>query len=362
MNTITGNISPRTTAYMVKDLLTRAMPTLIFERFGQAHPIPEKSTKTIKFRRYFLANNGIANDGAYLPGTYFGGPLMQANANARAADYGSAQDGTILAEGVTPKAVDLAKADYNATLVQFGSYTTFSDQIMDFHEDPILKEATDILGEEAAVILENARKGTLLAGTNVLYANGSATSGVNTVMDKKLLAKAERLLKRQLAKPISKEVKSTPAYGTKSVRRSYVGVCHPDLEYDIRAMAGFVPAEDYGTGTAMEGEIGSVGGIRFIQHDLLGPLATAGATGGTNVLEDGDSKAIVYPVLIFGADAYGLVPFKGKNAVTPTVVGMAPSDSDPLGQRSHVGWKAYSATIILNDPWMMRLEVACTAL
>ena len=50
--TVYGDISPRTAAYASKELLERANPLLVLERFGQAKPLPEKSSKTIKFRRY----------------------------------------------------------------------------------------------------------------------------------------------------------------------------------------------------------------------------------------------------------------------------------------------------------------------
>ena len=50
--TVYGDISPRTAAYASKELLERANPLLVLERFGQAKPLPEKTSKTIKFRRY----------------------------------------------------------------------------------------------------------------------------------------------------------------------------------------------------------------------------------------------------------------------------------------------------------------------
>ena len=37
------------------------------------------------------------------------------------------------------------------------------------------------------------------------------------------------------------------------------------------------------------------------------------------------------------------------------------SDSDPLAQRGHVGWKTMQTAVILNDAWMIRLECAATA-
>ena len=47
-----GDISPRTAAYASKDLLTRGLPYLVIEKFGQAKTLPGNSTKTMKWRRY----------------------------------------------------------------------------------------------------------------------------------------------------------------------------------------------------------------------------------------------------------------------------------------------------------------------
>lgn len=68
-----GDISPRTAAYVVKDLLTRAMPYMVIEKFGQTYPIPTQNTKTAKFRRYFLqgatgsAGSGNPANAYYVP-------------------------------------------------------------------------------------------------------------------------------------------------------------------------------------------------------------------------------------------------------------------------------------------------------
>jgi N4-gp56 family major capsid protein len=139
-------------------------------------------------------------------------------------------------------------------------------------------------------------------------------------------------------------------------------VVHPDLEPDLRNIASFVPVEKYGSVAPMEGEIGKIEDCRYIMSTIIEPWDGGGAADGTDtVLETGDVSD-VYPMLYFARDAYGIVPLKGKNAMTPMVVNPKPSDSDPLAQRGHVSWKGYQATIILNDFWMARLEVAVSAL
>ena len=66
-----GDISPRTAAYVVKQLLERAVPVLLIEKFGQTYPIPQNNTKSAKWRRYFLTGStGSAGNGSgnfYVP-------------------------------------------------------------------------------------------------------------------------------------------------------------------------------------------------------------------------------------------------------------------------------------------------------
>lgn len=347
MNTTYGDISPRTAAYVVKDLLKRGMPFLVFEKFGQSKPLPKNSSKTIKFRRYFLKHSSVST---FTPADYF------ATSNF---DPISKQ----LSEGVTPDATQLDKQDIEATLVQYGDRTVVTDVVLDTHEDPILREATEVLGEQAAIILEKSRFNVLKAGTNVVYGAvaDTARTDVNDVITGSVIRTAVRTLKRQLARQITSVVRSTPSYGTEAIAPSFIAICHPDLDYDIRKISGFVAAEKYGTGTPFDGEIGKVGDVRFITSTIVSPWLSGGASSGTNVIQNDGTLADVYPVLIFAKDAYGIVPLKGKESIVPMVVNPHPSDSDPMAQRGHVAWKAMQTSIILNDSWMIRIEVACKA-
>jgi N4-gp56 family major capsid protein len=319
------------------------MPLLVFEKFGQSKPLPKNSSKTIKFRRYFMKDAALS---AFTPADYFSSDNFDPTKKQ-------------LTEGVTPAATGLDKQDIEATLVQYGDRTEVSDIVMDTHEDPILAEAIEILGEQAPIILEKARFNVLKAGTNVIYANGTARTDVNTVLALADLRRAERTLERQLSKPITSMVRSTPSYGTEALMPCFVGVCHTDMRYNIENLTGFISPADYGTVSPWDNEIGTLGKIRFVASTVVEPWRGGGASGGTNVLETG-SVADVYPLLIFAKDAYGIVPLKGKAAITPMIVNAKPSDSDPLAQRNHASWKAMQTSIILADHWMVRIEVAIT--
>lgn len=324
-----GDISPRTAAYAAKELLSRAMPYLVLEKFGQAKPLPANSSKTITFRRYEALDTTP----------------------------------TALQEGVTPQGKKLTSTDVTETLVQYGDYITITDVIQDTHEDPVLNEAVEILGEQAAVLIEKMRFGKLKAGTNVMYANGAARSAVTDVMTTDLQRRAVRALKRQNARQITSIVRSTPAFGTEAVAPSFVCLVHSDLEPDIRAMTGFVPAEKYGSISAWENELGKVDDCRYITSTVFESWPDAGGdvTGLSKpVISTSGAKADVYPILMVARDAYAITALKGMYGITPTVVNPKPSDSDPLAQRGKAGWKTMQGALILNDAWMLRLEVAAS--
>jgi N4-gp56 family major capsid protein len=339
-----GDISPRVAAYAVSQLLKRGMPYLVLEKFGQTYPVPTNSTKIAKFRRYFLAGStGSAGDGN--PANAFGVPLAT----------------TPLVEGVTPTGKKLANQDYTVTLQQYGDYVTITDVVMDTAEDQVLNQATEALGESAAQTIETIRYNVLKAGLNVFYANGASRSAVNTAITLAMQRKVTTGLTRQNAKRITQIVKSTPDFRTEPIEAAFIGLVHPDLESDIRNMTGFIPTKQYGTVTPFENEIGSVETVRYLQSTIFAPFPDAGGAAGGTFRSTSGTNCDVYPVLYLARDAFGIVPLKGKDSLTPMVVNPKPAPGDPLAQRGTIGWKAMTAAVILNDAWMARLEVAATA-
>ena len=113
MATVTqyGDISPRTAAYAVAELLKRGMPYLVLEKFGQSYPIPNNSSKVAKFRRYFLT-----------------GSTGAAGSGSASAAWGVPVSIAPLAEGVTPAGRSIANQDYTVTLAQYGDYATITSK------------------------------------------------------------------------------------------------------------------------------------------------------------------------------------------------------------------------------------------
>ena len=339
-----GDISPRTAAFVMRDLLKRAMPYMVIEKFGQAFVIPLHNTKTAKFRRYYLTGaTGAAGNGN--PAQAFFTPLAL----------------TPLLEGVTPTGNKLSSSDYTVQLNQYGDFVVITDVVEDTHEDPILQEATGIMAEQAAMTVETIRFNILKAGTNVFYANGGARTAVNTPITTAIQRQITTSILRQNGKMITSVVKSTPDYRTEPVEAAFIALHHPDMETDIRSMTGFIPTKQYGATTPYENETGAVERVRYLSSTIVAPWPDIGGAKGLMRSTTG-TLADVYPVLFIARDAYGTVVLKGKDALTPIVHNPGSSgSSDPLNQRGTVGWKAWQAAVILQDAYLVRGEFAATA-
>ena len=324
-----GGISTRTNLYAAKKMLEHQMPVIILDKFGDTKPMPRNKTQKIKFRR----------------------PRVFEAVT------------TPLVEGVTPVATQFRYEDVEGTLRQYGQVVEVTDHIEDTHEDPVLNDATEICGENIGRTFEALRWGVLRAGTNVLYSDGAARSAVKSPVSLNMQRKATRALKAQKAKPITKILSGSVNQVTSPVEAAYIAVGHTDLEPDIRNLPGFIPVAEYGSRRPLhETECGSVENVRYLLSPDLPPHLSSGAAS-DSVLESNGSNADVYPVLMFGMHAYGNVPLRGMEAVSPSIVPVKQRDkSDPLGQRGYVGWNSWFLCLILNQAWMIRMEVAASKL
>lgn len=323
-----GDINQRTAAWAATEMLAYAEHVAVLSKLGLTKPMPKNKAETVKFRR------PIPFDAVTDP----------------------------IVEGVTPTAQKVAYEDVTATLKQYGRPIEITDKVQDLSEDPALQTASMLAGDQAGNTIEQVLFGILKAGTNVVYANGSARGNVNTAISLQKQRAVTRALQAQKAKMITRVLASGPGYGTSAVEAGYVAVGHTDLEHDIRALNNFVPVAKYAQrSTISDYELGTVDRVRYILSPDLDPFPDAGGAAGTMVSTSG-SNADVYPVLFFGQDAFAHVPLKGAEAITPMVVMAKPNSADPMAQRNYVSWKTWYTAVILNESWMCRLETACTEL
>lgn len=321
-----------------RSLLARAMPYLIHQRFGQQHPLQQRSGQQMLFRRYEKL------DQATVP----------------------------LSDGVTPTGTTLVKRDYVAAIKQYGNYMVISDWVDMTHVDPVIQESTKLMGENMGETMDSVYREILVAGTGVYrvdtddggtYATGAARTDVGGVLCKSVVNAVIRDLDGADAKHFTPMVNGSTRIASYPIGKAYWCVIHTDQVHDLFSTNGgmtlgteFTPVERYSNQTGvMETEIGKYRNVRFVTTTNAKIWSGAGDTGTTVYKNDG-TRFDVYAALFFARDAYGVIPL--QRGAGRTIVQRAGSNTDPLEQRNTVGWKGAGTAIILNDEWMRRVECA----
>lgn len=324
-----GDISPRVGIYAVANFLEHAMPVLVLEKFAKVEPLPKNKGMVIKWRRF-------------VP--------FEVNTQA-------------LVEGITPAASQLQYEDVSNVIDQYGSWVPFTDVILDTHEDPNLQKITSGLGEQAAATKEALIWEELIGGTSVIY-SGAATTRLTVeapVAEEELIT-AQRFLKGNRAKHITKMLKASTNIATEPVAPAFIAFGHTNLEPDLRALTEFTVREKYSNFSPVSDyEIGKFQDIRFVLSPDFRVLYGAGSTTLTGILSRDGARADVYPIVIVGQDAFGVTPLRGMDSANVTVKNPTATFEDPLAQRGFASWKMWYVVTRLNEEWMVRIEAAASS-
>jgi N4-gp56 family major capsid protein len=305
--TASAGLSAEMKTFYDRTLLERALPNLVFLKYGQKKPIPKGNGKTIEFRKF----NSLA--------------LPTAS----------------LTEGTPPAAQDLSVSSITATVAQEGAVVSVSDVLETTAIDPVLTETVELLGEQAGERLDRITRDVLLGTTSVYNVGGGA--GVNNITAANILTSDEVLklwtiMKRNNVKPYE------GGY--------YLMFCSPEQIADVMRDELWQSVNTYNDGgkNIEKGEIGRIHGFRFIDTTLVEPAVNTGSVD-------------VYSGLAVGKNAYGIVDI--ENGSKPkTIIKIAKDDdsdkSDPLNQFSTIGWKAMFTAKILDNLAIIRVNSAAT--
>ena len=321
MNSSGNDLSPEMKTYYDLRLLDYAQANLVHDQFGQKRPIPKNGGKTIEFRSF--------------------SPLAKAT--------------TPLTEGVTPSGNQLDVKTITATVSQYGDFIVQSDVLELTAVDNTILEATKLLGRQAGVTLDTVTRNVMVGGTNVMYAPKiNASTGAETAVTSRAGLDNTCVLTVNLVEQVVAELR---AQNAPTIDGDYIGIIHPYTAYDLMRDPDWRDPHKYADTTNLyEGEIGKIGGVRFVQsteakiwRDSTCP-AQSGAT---------PAYYAVFASLFFGDGAYGTTEVEGGGLQTIVKQKGSAGTADPLDQRSSVGWKALKTAEILLPSYLIRVEHMC---
>jgi len=326
LNGATNNLTVEMKTFYDKRLIDIAGPNLIHDQFGQKRPIPKNNGKTIEFRRF--------------------APLLKAL--------------TPLTEGVTPDGDTLDATSITAEVKQYGNYIVQSDMLELTAIDNTILEATKLLGKQAGLTLDTVTREVLNAGTNVYFCPKTVAGAKTDIIYRKDLDATSVLT----VDDINKVVALLRSENVPTINGDYVGIIHPFVAYQIMKDDAWLKPHQYqDTDAIYEGEIGKIGGVRFVQTseakifklidtvDANNSCPLIDSTGSTSSL---DNRYAVFSTLILGEGAYGTTEVEGGGL--ETIIKQKGEGEDRLNQRSSVGWKATKTAEILIPQYLKRVE------
>ncbi len=328
------------TQYIQRKGLAVADPNLVIGEYGLKNSIPQKNSKTMAFRRYERISPTTGKDASTIKS---------------------------LVEGTIPTDTQPTITTVTLTLSQYGNLFRVSDQVEWINEVSVDTELMARNSENMAQTIETVYRDGIMAGSafgRLTDSIGTIGAGARTTVAGKInavaLDKVARILKGADAKFYTEQVDATTKIATQAVRKSYIAVTHPDVEFDLESVPDYVPAANYSSNSGLlKGEVGSYRNIRFVTSTLSKIFADGGATkAGTKSTTGTDSD--VYATLIFGKEAYTVVDLASAANIFYTPAS-SQDHANPLGQWFSLGWKAMCGSVILNDAWIYRLETVATA-
>ena len=291
-------------------LIDEASANLVHDQFGQKRPIPKNGGKTIEFRKF--------------------SPLAKAT--------------TPLTEGVTPSGNSLTVTNITATVQQYGDFIVQSDVLELTALDNTILEATKLLGRQAGTTLDTVVRNVLQAGTNVTYCPKLAADGTETAVTSRAGLDATAQLTVDV---VNQVVAKLRAQNAPTINGKYVAIIHPYVAYDLMRDPAWIDAHKYAQPENLyEGELGEIGGVRFVQSTEAKVYTGAGCPTGL----------AVFGSLFFGEGAYGVTEIEGGGLETIVKQKGSAGTADPLNQRSSVGWKALKTAELLIPNYLVRVE------
>jgi len=274
-----------------------------------------------------------------------------------------------ITRGVSPSPLIQTPDEVTATVNWYAAYSKIDRESYKIDPNGQVKAMGEALGTYGSELREVIIRNAIVSGASITCYAGSAIgsgarSSLTGVVSLTDLNRISRALYSYGAEHLTSIKKASTGFNTYPIGASYICVIHGSVENDVRALSGFIPVERYADSTpGFIGEIGAVPGYRFIKSNIMsdlyypGSASVGGSYGSGAKLSDDSSHCNVYPCLIFGKEAYGVLTLESLSMIEK---GLSEAGS-PVDAYMTKGWIMANTAKVLNGYWCCIYEVAATA-
>ncbi len=284
----------------------------------------------------------------------------------------------VLAFGMGRSTTLLSDSVVTATMAKYGQFVALSEEVEIFESPLLLDEITGVLGEAAGKSINQLQRNIMEGGAVIRFAGGVASDGVvasKTVAND--ITSAVNTLNNNNTRKFTPMTTGSVNIGTTPLRTAYWGICHVDIEEDIRDITGFNAVETYASQTrTLTGEFGELKGVRFVSTtEATVDLGAGAASAASNGLRGTSDNTDVYSTMIFGQDFHGAVglgiPFPdGITGVDADIKNVQmiihargeSGSADPFNETSTMAYKLWHAGAILDSRFGVELRTGAGVL
>jgi N4-gp56 family major capsid protein len=272
---------------------------------------------------------------------------------------------------VQPTVTDITKA-----VSKYGNYILLNEEVDIVNPSNQSSKLSEVMGINAGQSLNRLQRNELEDNATLTYAGGTTDGTTDEKIGRGHIDYAVNVLDRNDAMYFLPRTEGNRAIGTAPIREAYWGLCHVDVEYDIRNMTGFQDVATYaGQTTIASGEFGTIGRVRWVCSSEGSIDTNVGATGGTDLRETTASKTDLYSSVIFGKEAVGSLGLGMKHvkeiymagdklpgAIMISKAKGSAGVADALDELTSLGWKSWHGAKILNSNWIYGIRSGATDL
>ena len=287
----TGHLAVEVKEFYDEALIRLAGPNLVHDQFGQKRPIPQRKGDSVEWRNFSKLPKAL----------------------------------TPITEGVTPTGSKIRANGIYGRPNQYGDYVETTDRLNLVAIDNVKSETAKLLADQAGLTLDTVVRNELVGGTNVMYCPSVSGGTVTPVNSRTNITGNCRLR----VKDVFKAAAILKSVNTPKINGSYVAIIHPDVSYDLMMEAGeaWIGLQK-NTGNVSKiynGELGSLGGVRFVESTeakIWGPAEINNGVSRLTIASDvsASTSVTVNETLVAGSYSPGIPVYVDGTANTITAI------------------------------------------
>jgi N4-gp56 family major capsid protein len=374
-STINGaNTDQLQTFFWLRKAIITARKVQFFTQLSTTKNMPKNMGKTMVVYEYvpLLSDKNTYNQGIDAAGV----ATVNGNLYGSSKDIGTIVDRlpTLTENGGRVNRVGFTRLERRGSLQKMGFFTEFTAESMNFDSDAdLMQHLSRELLSGAVELTESVLQIDLLTNAGTVVFPGSATDDDEVTAEGAgaakvsyaTLSRVDRILTDNLTPKNTSIISGSRYTDTRTIQAARVIYGGPEAVAELKNLLdqfdepAFIPLHKYAdAGSAMLGEVGSIGAFRVIEVPNMLYWAGAGAEVVTNpgyrsTVVAGDDRYDVFPLMVVGDEAFVTIGFQtdGKSMkfdITTKMPGQATADkSDPYGETGFSSIKWYYGMLVM---------------